>query len=452
MRSVIVAGNASVPLIALDAMALAAACSISRCAFTPTILRNLRMLMLKVSWSTTASLRDRCAAGACHCSPTGRCRSDSPVLPLAAGQVSYRGQSGFLHGRFLSRPTPAARGGTIQVGAPEPDALSGLPCPRGRTRPGLIWLRRAQNACSNLHFPTGAAMDPKQLEKVRSAKGFIAALDQSGGSTPKALSMYGIKPEQYSGDAQMFDLMHAMRTRIITSPAFNGDRVLGAILFEQTMDREIEGRGSADYLWSAKQVVPFLKVDKGLAEEADGVQLMKPMPGLAALLERAKAKGVFGTKMRSVVKHADARGIDAVADQQFAIGRQILAAGLMPIIEPEVDIHATDKEGAERLLKAAILRNLGTLGPQQQAMLKLTIPSVDDFYADLVEHPKVLRVVALSGGYSRDEANRRLARNHRVIASFSRALTEGLTAQHGEAQFNQALDASIASIYQASST
>jgi len=295
-------------------------------------------------------------------------------------------------------------------------------------------------------------MDPKQLEKVRSAKGFIAALDQSGGSTPKALSLYGIKPEQYSGDAQMFDLMHAMRTRIITSPAFNGDRVLGAILFEQTMDREIEGRGSADYLWSAKQVVPFLKVDKGLAEEADGVQLMKPMPGLAALLERAKAKGVFGTKMRSVVKHADARGIDAVADQQFAIGRQILAAGLMPIIEPEVDIHATDKEGAERLLKAAILRNLGTLGPQQRAMLKLTIPSVDDFYADLVEHPKVLRVVALSGGYSRDEANRRLARNHGVIASFSRALTEGLTAQHSEAQFNLALDASIASIYQASST
>jgi fructose-bisphosphate aldolase class I len=295
-------------------------------------------------------------------------------------------------------------------------------------------------------------MDSKQLEKVRSAKGFIAALDQSGGSTPKALSLYGIKPEQYSGDAQMFDLMHAMRTRIITSPAFNGDRVLGAILFEQTMDREIEGRGSADYLWSAKQVVPFLKVDKGLAEEADGVQLMKPMPGLAALLERAKAKGVFGTKMRSVVKHADARGIDAVADQQFAIGRQILAAGLMPIIEPEVDIHATDKEGAERLLKAAILRNLGTLGPQQQAMLKLTIPSVDDFYADLVEHPKVLRVVALSGGYSRDEANRRLARNHGVIASFSRALTEGLTAHQSEAQFNQALDASIASIYQASST
>jgi fructose-bisphosphate aldolase class I len=295
-------------------------------------------------------------------------------------------------------------------------------------------------------------MDSKQLEKVRSAKGFIAALDQSGGSTPKALSLYGIKPEQYSGDAQMFDLMHAMRTRIITSPAFNGDRVLGAILFEQTMDREIEGRGSADYLWSAKQVVPFLKVDKGLAEEADGVQLMKPMPGLAALLERAKAKGVFGTKMRSVVKHADARGIDAVADQQFAIGRQILAAGLMPIIEPEVDIHATDKEGAERLLKAAILRNLGTLGPQQQAMLKLTSPSVDDFYADLVEHPKVLRVVALSGGYSRDEANKRLARQKGMVASFSRALTEGLTKQQSAEEFDAALDAAVESIYQASKT
>jgi fructose-bisphosphate aldolase class I len=295
-------------------------------------------------------------------------------------------------------------------------------------------------------------MDTRQLEKVRSAKGFIAALDQSGGSTPKALSLYGIKPEQYSNEQKMFDLMHAMRTRIITSPAFNGDRVLGAILFEQTMDREIEGHGSADYLWSVKQVVPFLKVDKGLAEEANGVQLMKPMPGLDALLERAKAKGVFGTKMRSVVKHADARGIDVVADQQFAIGKQILAAGLMPIIEPEVDIHATDKEGAERLLKVAILRNLGTLGPQQQVMLKLTIPSVDDFYVDLVRHPRVVRVVALSGGYSRDEANRLLARNHGVIASFSRALTEGLTAQQSEVQFDQALDASIAGIYAASGT
>jgi fructose-bisphosphate aldolase class I len=295
-------------------------------------------------------------------------------------------------------------------------------------------------------------MDPQQYEKVKSAKGFIAALDQSGGSTPKALSLYGIKPESYSGDQQMFDLMHAMRARIMTSPAFDGDRILGVILFEQTMDREIEARGSADYLWSAKQVVPFLKVDKGLADEANGVQVMKAMPNLDSLLARAKGKGVFGTKMRSVVKHADARGIEDVVNQQFTIGRQILAAGLMPILEPEVDIHAPDKAGAERLLKAAILEQLDKLGPQQQVMLKLTIPSVDDFYADLVAHPNVLRVVALSGGYSREEASRLLARNHGVIASFSRALTEGLTAQQSEQEFNRALDASIADIYQASVT
>jgi fructose-bisphosphate aldolase class I len=250
----------------------------------------------------------------------------------------------------------------------------------------------------------------------------------------------------------MFDLMHAMRARIMTSPAFNGDRILGVILFEQTMDREIEGRGSADYLWSVKQVVPFLKVDKGLVDEANGVQLMKAMPGLDALLARARGKGVFGTKMRSVVKHADARGIADVVSQQFTIGKQILAGGLMPILEPEVDIHAADKQGAERLLKTAILQHLDTLGPEQQVMLKLTLPSVDDFYADLVQHPRVLRVVALSGGYSREEANRLLARNHGLIASFSRALTEGLTAQQGEEEFNRALDAAIASIYQASCT
>jgi fructose-bisphosphate aldolase class I len=295
-------------------------------------------------------------------------------------------------------------------------------------------------------------MNPQQHEKVKSAKGFVAALDQSGGSTPKALSLYGIAKEKYSGDQEMFDLIHAMRTRIITSPAFNGDRILGAILFEQTMDRDIEGKGSADYLWSVKQVVPFLKVDKGLAEEANGVQLMKPMPGLDALLARAKSKGVFGTKMRSVVKRADAKGIDEIVAQQFTIGKQILAAGLMPIIEPEVDIHAPDKEGAEKLLKAAILKQLDTLGAGQQVMLKLTIPSVADFYADLVKHPKVLRVVALSGGYSREEANRLLARNPGVIASFSRALTEGLTAQQSDEAFNKALDESIASIYQASIT
>jgi fructose-bisphosphate aldolase class I len=295
-------------------------------------------------------------------------------------------------------------------------------------------------------------MDQQQLEKIRSGRGFIAALDQSGGSTPKALSLYGIKPDAYSGDPQMFDLMHAMRTRIITSRAFNGDRILAAILFEQTMDREIQGRGSADYLWSVKQVVPFVKVDKGLADETNGVQLLKAMPQLDALLARAKDKGVFGTKMRSVVKHADAKGIQDVVDQQFAIGKQILAAGLMPIIEPEVDIHATDKPAAERLLKEAIAKQLDTLGPKQQVMLKLTIPSVDDFYADLVKHPKVLRVVALSGGYSRDEANKLLARNHGVIASFSRALTEGLTAQQTDEQFDKALDAAVESICQASCT
>ena len=295
-------------------------------------------------------------------------------------------------------------------------------------------------------------MNQQQYDKIQSAKGFIAALDQSGGSTPKALSLYGIKPDAYSGDAQMFALVHAMRTRIVTSPAFTGARILGAILFEQTMDRDVEGRGTADYLWSVKQVVPFLKVDKGLADEAHGAQIMKPIPGLDALLARAKAKGVFGTKMRSVIKSANAQGIDDVVVQQFALGDQILAAGLVPIIEPEVDIHATDKASAERLLKAAILEQLDALGPEQKVMLKLTLPSVDNFYADLVRQPKVLRLVALSGGYSRDEADALLARNHGVIASFSRALTEGLTAQMSDQEFNQALDAAIASIYQASIT
>jgi len=296
------------------------------------------------------------------------------------------------------------------------------------------------------------AMNAQQYEKVKSSTGFIAALDQSGGSTPKALGLYGIKPEAYSGDQQMFDLMHAMRARIVNSPAFNGDRVLAAILFEQTMDREISGRGTADYLWSVKRVVPFVKVDKGLADEANGVQLMKAMPDLDALLARAKTRGVFGTKMRSVINRADAKGIESVVAQQFTIAKQILAAGLMPIVEPEVSIKAPDKEAAERLLKAAILKELDMLGAQQQVMLKLTIPSVDDFYADLVKHPKILRVVALSGGYSRDDANKRLARNHGVIASFSRALTEGLTAQQSDAEFNKALDAAIGSIYEASAT
>jgi fructose-bisphosphate aldolase, class I len=295
-------------------------------------------------------------------------------------------------------------------------------------------------------------MNQEMYEKVRHGNGFIAALDQSGGSTPKALKLYGIEDGAWSNEDEMFDLMHAMRTRIITSPSFTGERIMGAILFEQTMDREIEGRGSADYLWSVKQVVPFLKVDKGLADEVDGVQLMKPMPALDELLARGVDKGVFGTKMRSVVKHANERGVNAIADQQFEVGRQILAAGLVPILEPEVDIHSPTKAEAEEQLEAAIRTRLDDLPADQVVMLKLTLPTEDDFYKGLVEHPKVLRVVALSGGYTRDEANAKLARNHGVVASFSRALTEGLTAQQSDAEFDAALDAAIGSIYAASIT
>jgi fructose-bisphosphate aldolase class I len=292
----------------------------------------------------------------------------------------------------------------------------------------------------------------KQKEKFRTQPGFIAALDQSGGSTPKALKLYGIAESEYSGDAQMMDLIHAMRTRIITSPSFNGDRILAAILFEATMDREILGRPTADYLWEVKKVVPILKVDKGLDADANGVQLMKPMPDLDKLLARAKAKGIFGTKMRSVIKQANAAGIQAVVDQQFQVGRQIIAAGLVPIIEPEVDIKCPDKAAAEDLLKKAIQGQLDKLPEGQQVMLKLTIPDRDNLYADLIAHPRVLKVVALSGGYSRDEANRRLAKQKGMVASFSRALTEGLTAQQSEAEFNAALDAAIESICQASKT
>ena len=295
-------------------------------------------------------------------------------------------------------------------------------------------------------------MNREQFEKMKSAKGFIAALDQSGGSTPKALRLYGIDEGSYSGDEQMFDLVHQMRSRIVTSPAFNGERILGAILFEMTMDREIEGRGAAEYLWEVKNVVPFLKVDKGLADAADGAQLMKPMPGLDALLARAVDKGVFGTKMRSVIQLANKAGIDAVVDQQFEIGRQIIAAGLVPIIEPEVDINSPEKAAAEDLLKAALLDQLATLVDDEAVMLKLTLPTTDNLYAELVSHPRILRVVALSGGYSRAEANTLLARNKGVVASFSRALTEGLSAQQTEAEFNDTLDASIESIYQASIT
>ena len=292
----------------------------------------------------------------------------------------------------------------------------------------------------------------QQKAKFRNQPGFIAALDQSGGSTPKALKLYGIPETQYSGDAQMMDLIHAMRGRIITSPSFNGDRVLAAILFENTMDREVEGRPTADYLWKVKRVVPILKVDQGLAEESNGVQLMKPIPGLDPLLARAKAKGIFGTKMRSVIKQANAAGIKAVVDQQFAVAKQIVAAGLVPIIEPEVDIKCPDKAAAEDLLKAELKANLDKLPEGQLVMLKLTIPSKDNLYADLIAHPRVLKVVALSGGYSRAEANERLARQNGMVASFSRALTEGLTAQQSEAEFDAALDNSIESIYQASRT
>ena len=295
-------------------------------------------------------------------------------------------------------------------------------------------------------------MNQEQLAKLAQGQGFIAALDQSGGSTPKALRLYGVEESSYSGDAQMFDLVHAMRERIVTSPAFNGQRVIGAILFEMTMDRDFGGQPAAEYLWKQKQVVPFLKVDKGLADEANGVQLMKPMPALDALLKRAVDKGIFGTKMRSVINGANAAGIDAVVAQQFEVGKQILAAGLMPIIEPEVNIKAADKPAIEALLKAAILKQLDALTGDQQVMLKLTIPSVDGFYTELVKHPRVLRVVALSGGYSRDESNALLAKNPGVIASFSRALTEGLTAQQSDAEFNAALDKAIESIYQASIT
>jgi len=291
-----------------------------------------------------------------------------------------------------------------------------------------------------------------QKTKFRTQPGFIAALDQSGGSTPKALKLYGIPETAYSGDAQMMDLIHAMRTRIITSPSFNGDRILAAILFENTMDREIKGRPTAEYLWEVKQVVPILKVDKGLEAEANGVQLMKPMPDLDKLLARAKAKGIFGTKMRSVIKQANAAGIKAVVEQQFTVGRQIIAAGLVPIIEPEVDIKCPDKAAAEDLLKAEIMAQLDKLPEGQLVMLKLTLPNKDNLYADCIAHPRVLKVVALSGGYSRDEANQRLAKQQGMVASFSRALTEGLTAQQTEAEFDAALDRAIESIYQASKT
>ena len=295
-------------------------------------------------------------------------------------------------------------------------------------------------------------MNQEQFEKVKNGRGFIAALDQSGGSTPKALKLYGVDESAWSNDDEMFGVMHQMRSRIIQSPSFNGDRILGAILFEDTMDREIDGKESSQYLWEVKGVVPFLKVDKGLEAEADGVQLMKPMPGLDDLLARAVKKGVFGTKMRSVIKEGNEKGVQAIVDQQFEVGRQIADAGLVPILEPEVDIHSPTKAEAEQLLRTAILARLQEWPSDKYLMFKLTLPEEDNFYAELAAHPSVLRVVALSGGYSRDEANARLARNQGVIASFSRALTQGLSAQQGDEDFDAALDSAIGSIFEASNT
>ena len=292
----------------------------------------------------------------------------------------------------------------------------------------------------------------KQLEKMASAPGFIAALDQSGGSTPKALRLYGVEEDAWSSEEEMFDLVHQMRTRIITSPAFTGERILAAILFENTMDREIEGKPTAEYLWDDKRVVPILKVDKGLADEDNGVQMMKPMPHLDELLTRAKDNGIFGTKMRSVIKQANSAGVTDVVRQQFEFARRIIAAGLVPIVEPEVDINCPDKADAEALLKQAILEELNTLDENQKVMLKLTLPEEKNFYGDLIAHPNTLRVVALSGGYSREEANQRLAEQNGMVASFSRALTEGLSKQQSDEEFNKMLDASIQSIYDASNT
>jgi len=295
-------------------------------------------------------------------------------------------------------------------------------------------------------------MNTEQLEKIATGSGFIAALDQSGGSTPKALKAYGIEESEYNDDIEMFDRIHEMRTRIITSQSFSGTRILGAILFENTMDRSIDGMGSADYLWNVKGVVPFLKVDKGLADEQQGVQLMKPIDGLGSLLDKALGNRIFGTKMRSVIKSADEDGINAVVDQQFEIGNEILQAGLMPIIEPEVDIHSPEKSACEGLMRDAILRNLELLSEGETVMLKLTLPEEDNFYSGLVESEKILRVVALSGGYSREEANARMSRNSGIVASFSRALTEGLSAQQSQREFDSLLDSSIQSIFDASNT
>ena len=295
-------------------------------------------------------------------------------------------------------------------------------------------------------------LNTEQLEKMKNGKGFIAALDQSGGSTPKALKLYGIEESAYSGEEEMFDLVHQMRTRIIKSPSLNAERTLGAILFDMTMERTIDGKGTAEYLWENKKIVPFLKIDNGLAAEENGVQVMKVIPELDDRLARANGHKVFGTKMRSVIKLANRKGIQQIVDQQFEIGKKILAAGLVPIIEPEVDINSHEKEQAEGILKLEILDQLNKLKDNQNVMLKLTLPSQDNFYSDLVAHPRVIRVVALSGGYARDEANKMLAKNNGVIASFSRALTEGLSAQQSDKEFDDALDKAVQGIFEASNT
>ena len=295
-------------------------------------------------------------------------------------------------------------------------------------------------------------MNEQQLQKMKNDDGFIAALDQSGGSTPKALLAYGVGEDEYSGDDEMFGKVHEMRTRIMTSPAFGGDRVLGAILFENTMDRQVDGHDTGDYLWNVKNVIPFIKIDKGLADEENGAQVMKPIPDLDSLLERSVAKNMFGTKMRSVIKMANQAGVDAVVAQQFEIGRQIIGHGLVPIIEPEIDIHSPQKAEAEAMLRASLLEHSNTLTADELVMFKLTLPEEDNFYAELVAHPQVVRVVALSGGYSRDEANARLSRNNKMIASFSRALSEGLSAQQSDDEFNATLDVTVQSIRDASAT
>ncbi|MDN3451776.1 MULTISPECIES: fructose bisphosphate aldolase [Planococcus] len=295
-------------------------------------------------------------------------------------------------------------------------------------------------------------MNQEQFERVKNGKGFVAALDQSGGSTPKALKLYGVSEDQYSNEDEMYDLIHEMRTRVMTAPSFNSDSILGAILFEQTMDREVEGKYTADYLWEEKGVVPFLKVDKGLADEMDGVQLMKEMPNLDDLLKRANERHIFGTKMRSVIKEPNPAGIRKVVEQQFEVAKQIMAAGLVPIIEPEVDIHSQDKEKSEELLKQELLNLLDSLGEDENVMLKLTIPTVNNFYKELIDHPRVIRVVALSGGYPRKEANEKLAANNGLIASFSRGLSEGVSASQSEEEFNASIADSIQTIYEASIT